>query len=97
LGGIVGGFVVSKFGLKRTLMPTAIFQNTAILLYYFMATAAPSVLLTSVCNAIEQFAYGLGTAAYTVFLLRTVNPKYKLATMLLLRLDGGRRDGTWHL
>jgi PAT family beta-lactamase induction signal transducer AmpG len=77
LGGIVGGFVVSKFGLKRTLMPTAIFQNTAILLYYFMATAAPSVLLTSVCNAIEQFAYGLGTAAYTVFLLRTVNPKYK--------------------
>lgn len=77
LGGIVGGFVVSKFGLKRTLMPTAIFQNAAILLYYFMAVAAPSVLLTSVCNAIEQFAYGLGTAAYTVFLLRTVNPKYK--------------------
>lgn len=77
LGGIVGGFVVSKFGLKRTLMPTAIFQNVAILLYYFMATNAPSVLLTSICNAIEQFAYGLGTAAYTVFLLRTVNPKYK--------------------
>lgn len=77
LGGIVGGFIVSKFGLKRTLMPTAIFQNTAILLYYFMATSAPSVFLASVCNAVEQFAYGLGTAAYTVFLLRTVNPKYK--------------------
>ena len=77
LGGIVGGFVVSKFGLKRTLMPTAIFQNAAILLYYFMATSAPSTLLASICNAIEQFAYGLGTAAYTVFLLRTVNPKYK--------------------
>ncbi len=77
LGGIVGGFVVSKFGLKKSLMPTAIFQNAAILLYYYMAISAPNVLLVSVCNAIEQFAYGLGTAAYTVFLLRTVNPKYK--------------------
>ncbi len=77
LGGIVGGFVVSKFGLKRTLMPTAIFQNAAIALYWFMAINKPSVLLVSVCNAVEQFAYGLGTAAYTVFLLRTVNPKYK--------------------
>ncbi len=77
LGGLVGGFVVSKFGLKKSLMPTAIFQNVAILLYYYMAVSAPNVLLVSVCNAIEQFAYGLGTAAYTVFLLRTVNPKYK--------------------
>jgi len=77
LGGIVGGFVVSKFGLKKSLMPTAIFQNGAILLYYYMAISAPNVLLVSICNAIEQFAYGLGTAAYTVFLLRTVNPLYK--------------------
>lgn len=77
LGGIVGGFVVSKFGLKRTLMPTAIFQNAAIALYWFLAINKPSVMLVSICNAVEQFAYGLGTAAYTVFLLRTVNPKYK--------------------
>ncbi len=77
LGGLFGGFVVSKFGLRKSLMPTAIFQNAAILLYYYMAVSAPNVLLVSVCNAIEQFAYGLGTAAYTVFLLRTVNPKYK--------------------
>lgn len=77
LGGIVGGIVVSKFGLKRSLMPTAIIQNATILTYYFMAQSRPGLPVVAVCNAIEQFAYGLGTAAYMVFLLSTVKSKYK--------------------
>lgn len=77
LGGIVGGFVVSKFGLKRCLMPTAIIQNSAILLYYILSTSKPNLYLVATFNAIEQFSYGLGTAAYTVFLLKTVSPAYR--------------------
>jgi MFS transporter, PAT family, beta-lactamase induction signal transducer AmpG len=83
LGGIVGGILVSKLGLKKTLMPTAIFQNSAILLYYLLAKgiagsgANVNLLLLGSFNAIEQFAYGLGTAAYTVFLLSTVSERYK--------------------
>jgi MFS transporter, PAT family, beta-lactamase induction signal transducer AmpG len=77
LGGILGGIVVSKYGLKRTLMPTAIFQNLSILLYYFLAQFRPDFAVVATFNAIEQFGYGLGTAAYTVFLLRTVKSEYK--------------------
>jgi len=77
LGGILGGIVVSKLGLKRTLMPTAIFQNISILLYYFLAQYRPNMWIVGIFNAIEQFGYGLGTAAYTVFLLSTVKTKYK--------------------
>ncbi len=77
LGGIVGGVVVSKFGLKRTLMPTAIIQNTSILLYFFLAQFRPDFYVVATFNAFEQFGYGLGTAAYTVFLLRTVKSQYK--------------------
>lgn len=76
IGGIVGSFIVGKFGLRKTLMPTAIFQNSAILLYYVLSLKAPSLAMVAVFNAIEQFAYGLGTAAYMVFLMRTVNPRY---------------------
>jgi PAT family beta-lactamase induction signal transducer AmpG len=76
VGGLVGSFLVSKFGLKKMLMPTAIFQNSAILLYYLLSLNPPSVPLVAVCNAIEQFAYGLGVSAYMVFLMRTVNPRY---------------------
>jgi len=77
LGGIVGGIVVSKLGLKRTLMPTAIFQNLSILLYFFLAQFRPGIYVVGIFNAIEQFGYGLGTAAYTVFLLSTVKSQYK--------------------
>lgn len=79
VGGVFGGWVVSKYGLRKCLMPTAIVQNSAILLYWIMAIVKPPVLGVCVLNAYEQFSYGLGVAAYTVFLLSTVRPEYKAA------------------
>lgn len=76
IGGLAGSYIVGKWGLKKTLMPTAIFQNSAILLYYVLSLKPPGLALVAVFNAVEQFAYGLGTAAYMVFLMRTVNPRY---------------------
>lgn len=78
-GGIVGGWLVAKDGLKRWLWPTALFQNSAIILYWWLAVYKPSVTAVAIVNAIEQFSYGLGVAAYTVFLLSTVKPDYKAA------------------
>lgn len=110
-GGIVGGVLVSRLGLKKCLMPTALIQNGAIVLYWWLAAARPEgpaylfhfnltgalnswlpsaspelvkwfdarYLYTIMCNSAEQFSYGLGTAAYTVFLLKTVKSDYKAA------------------
>lgn len=78
-GGIVGGAIVAKFGLKSTLFPTALIQNSAILLYWALSVYKPSITWVCATNAVEQFAYGLGTAAYTVFLLTIVKQEYKAA------------------
>ncbi len=108
-GGIIGGVLVSRYGLRKCLLPTALIQNGAIILYWMLAAAKPQgpVLIggleitklaettfnnpeilrwfdarlfsTISVNSIEQFSYGLGTAAYTVFLLSTVKSEYKAA------------------
>ena len=77
LGGFLGGYVVSKFGLKKTLLPTALIQNSAIVLYYILSKSPPNLLLIAVFNAFEQLAYGLGFTAYTVFLLSLASEKYR--------------------
>lgn len=79
LGGIFGGWLVSKYGLKKCLLPTAIIQNSAIILYWIMSIIKPPLIGVALLNAYEQFSYGLGVAAYTVFLLSTVRPEYKAA------------------
>ncbi len=78
-GGICGSWLVSRGGLRRWLWPTAIIQNSAILLYFALAIFKPSLEWVYVVNSAEQFSYGLGVAAYTVFLLKTVRSRYKAA------------------
>jgi MFS transporter, PAT family, beta-lactamase induction signal transducer AmpG len=77
LGGLLGGWLVSKYGLKKCLLPTALIQNFAILFYWGLAALRPGLIAVAITNSIEQFVYGLGTAAYTVFLLDTVKQEYK--------------------
>ncbi len=77
LGGILGGFVIAKQGLKKWMWPTALLQNSAIVLYWLLAMYRPSMSLVYVVNSYEQFSYGLGVSAYTVFLMRTIRPEYK--------------------
>jgi PAT family beta-lactamase induction signal transducer AmpG len=78
IGGITGSIIVARFSLKKVLMPAAIIQSAAILLYWALAVFQPTSLPAVACvNAAEQFTYGLGTAAYTVYLMSTVKPEYK--------------------
>lgn len=80
LGGIVGGLLVSKFGLKRMFWPATLTMNGTILLYWGLALLHPGDLMwVYIVNSLEQFGYGLGMAAYTVFLLSTVDEKYRSA------------------
>ncbi len=76
-GGILGGYLVSKHGLKRWMWPTALLQNGAIALYWILAMTRPHLVWVYVVNSFEQFSYGLGVSAYTVFLMRTVRPEYR--------------------
>jgi Major Facilitator Superfamily. len=76
-GGIIGGYIIAKQGLKKWMWPTAIFQNSAIILYWLLAVYKPPLHWVYVVNSIEQFSWGMGVAAYTVFLMRTILPEYR--------------------
>ena len=77
VGGLLGGYLIAKQGLKKWMWPTAILQNSTNVLYWMLAINQPGIEWAYAVNSIEQFTYGLGVAAYTVFLMRTVRPEYE--------------------
>lgn len=77
-GGIVGGVLIAKQGLRKWFWPLGLLMNGALPLYWLLAYARPGIEWVYVVNSIEQLVYGLGNAAYTVFLLTTIrNAEYR--------------------
>ena len=70
LGGIVGGMLASRDGLKRWLWPMVCAITLPDLVYVWMSYAMPSNLaVISSCLFIEQFGYGMGFTALTLYML----------------------------
>lgn len=77
LGGILGGIVVSKYGLKKMMFPMLLFMNIPNLVYVFLSTTQTvnmPVIYTMV--AIEQFGYGFGFTAFTLYLVYISQGEY---------------------
>ena len=69
-GGIIGGWAVSKWGLKRCLWPLVLCITLPDLVYVYLSyVPTDSVWLIGSCVCIEQIGYGLGFAAYTLYLV----------------------------
>jgi PAT family beta-lactamase induction signal transducer AmpG len=70
LGGLLGGWVISRRGLKRMLWPLMLCMHLPNTVYVALAAWQPgSLALVSAAVAVEQFGYGFGFTAYMVFLL----------------------------
>ena len=70
IGGLLGGWVISRGGLKKLLWPLMICMHLPNTLFIALAHWQPSSLpLISAAIAIEQFGYGFGFTAYMVYLL----------------------------
>ncbi len=70
LGGIIGGIVAARGGLKRWLMPMAWSMSLTCLSFIYLSYFQDHSLLTiNICVFIEQFGYGFGFTAYTLFLI----------------------------
>ena len=84
----IGGWLISKQGLKRWIWPFVLAQNILNLLYVFLAYAAShgSVHLgwTLLVILAEHFGAGLGTAVFMVYIMRCCAPHHKAAHMALL-------------
>jgi PAT family beta-lactamase induction signal transducer AmpG len=70
LGGILGGFAVAKQGLKFWIWPMALAINLPDIFYVYLAHYQPeNFLLIQFFVAIEQFGYGFGFTAFTLYLI----------------------------
>ena len=80
IGGIVGGIVAARDGLKKWLWPMVIAINVPNAVYLFLATVRPdSFLVINTAVAIEQFGYGFGFAAFLLFLIYVSEGEHKTA------------------
>ncbi len=78
VGGILGGFAVAKQGLKFWFWPMVFAINAPDALYVYMAHFQPdNFLLVQLFIAIEQFGYGFGFTAFTLYLIYFVQGENK--------------------
>lgn len=80
IGGILGGVVISRHGLKAWLWPMIIIMNLPNAAYWYMASTQPeSYWLISSLVSIEKFGYGFGFAAFLMYLIYIARGNYKTA------------------
>ncbi|NDV64173.1 MFS transporter [Bacteroides sp. 224] len=80
VGGILGGILVSRQGLKKWIVPMALAINLPDLLYVYLAATVPQdnwIIIFSV--AIEQLGYGFGFTAYTLYLIHIAKGEHQTA------------------
>ena len=70
LGGIIGGMLAGRDGFRKWLWPMVCAITLPDIVYVYMSYAMPSNLfLISTCLFVEQFGYGLGFTALTLYML----------------------------
>jgi PAT family beta-lactamase induction signal transducer AmpG len=70
IGGLLGGWVISRVGLRRALWPLMLSMHLPNLVFVGLATWQPTHLtVVSGAVALEQFGYGFGFTAYLVYML----------------------------
>lgn len=80
LGGIVGGIVASKHGLKKWLWYMVAAMNLPNLVYVYLAFVQPeNIWIISSCVAIEQLGYGFGFTAFMLYLIYVAQGAYQTA------------------
>lgn len=77
VGGFLGGWLISRFGLKKCIWPLALALNLPDIFYIYLAYAQPSILWVYIFVCLEQLGYGLGFAAFMVFLMSVCKGSFK--------------------
>lgn len=70
LGGILGGILISRDGLKKWMLPMMLALNLPNVLYALLAFTQSTSLFAVVGTVVlEQFGYGFGFAAFLIYLI----------------------------
>lgn len=79
-GGIIGGILAARHGLRFWLWPMVIAINLPNAVYIFLAYAMPdNFLIINLAVLIEQFGYGFGFTAYMLYMIYVSEGEHKTA------------------
>ncbi|HUJ17405.1 MAG TPA: AmpG family muropeptide MFS transporter [Nitrospirota bacterium] len=76
-GGILGGWVLSRFGFRRAVWPMVAAMHLPDIFFVYLASSQPSIALVYPLVALEQFGYGMGFTVFTVYLMYSAQGNYK--------------------
>lgn len=80
IGGILGGILASRDGLKKWLWPMVMAITLPDVVYVYLSYALPSSLfVVNACVFVEQFGYGFGFTAYMLYLIYYSRGEFKTA------------------
>jgi PAT family beta-lactamase induction signal transducer AmpG len=80
IGGLLGGYMISRFGLKRMLWPMVLATHIPDLVFVLLAIELPNnFILICASLAIEQFGYGFGFTAMLMYMIMVVDGEHKTA------------------
>jgi len=80
LGGIIGGFIAAKGGLKKWIWPMTMSMLLTIATFLYLSfTQTDSLIVINICVFIEQFGYGFGFTAYMLYLMYYADGEQKTA------------------
>jgi PAT family beta-lactamase induction signal transducer AmpG len=80
VGGILGGILVSRHGLRAWIWPMVLVMHLPDAVFIYLSFARPENLaLISSCVALEQFGYGFGFTAYMLYMLYIARGRHATA------------------
>jgi len=80
IGGLLGGYLASKHGLKKWLWWMMIGINLPNVVYIYLSYAQPESFFAVLASvAIEQFGYGFGFTAYMLYMIYVSDGEHKTA------------------
>jgi PAT family beta-lactamase induction signal transducer AmpG len=79
-GGILGGYLISRHGLRFWLWPMVLIMHLPDLVFVYLSYRQPENLgLITAAVAAEQFGYGFGFTAYMLFMIMVAEGEHKTA------------------
>jgi PAT family beta-lactamase induction signal transducer AmpG len=84
LGTFVGGVLLARFGLFRSLLFFGILQAATNLLYALLAATGKSTVLMVIALGFDNFAGGMGAAAFVAFLMGLCDVRFSAFQYALL-------------
>ncbi|MDR1517939.1 MAG: MFS transporter, partial [Dysgonamonadaceae bacterium] len=80
LGGIIGGIVASKGGLRKWIWRMTLSMLLTIATFLYLSfTQTHNLLIINTCVFVEQFGYGFGFTAYMLYLIYFSDGEHKTA------------------